>query len=738
VSTATFDHLNVNGNGGSGGAQVGINGQNVSNLTISNSTVTGFGDNVGEGDVKLFNLSGTSAVTNSTFGFVAGDTSGGENLFEVRNDAGTLTLNVTGSTFHNTADSTNGSDGLQMTSTGTAIVNLNVSHSTFNNLKTAGIDTFARGTSTMNVNITDGGTPGNGNSFTPGTVASRAIGLNAQDTANLNFNINRNTTIQGYGGPVVEIFGINSANINGHVDNNANIGNNGTTNRAGSPLDFDIEDNAKAAIEASGNTINNAGQDAAIVAFAAGDGGTTNNKASLDLTLASNTINLTGNNLNANQFNDGILLNPGVNTNDATTMTANIHDNVVTGITGPNGNLAFVNANTGGPNSHLYLEGFNTDTNTTWNVNGNTPADSTLEANSPGSAAIPGTHNGGHTILPSNANALFAASGGVQAVPPTAGEMNLTQTELNQAVAAAIALWTHAGLSADQIALLQHVTYDVADITPGWLGQSTPGHVTIDVNADGHGWFIDSSPSGNTAFAHAVSATDLLADPSSAAAGHSDLITTVAHEMGEQLGLSDLFAAADQGQLMYAFLGTGERITPDAADVAQVNSTLSSFQNIEPTAPTPPPAPASTTTVAAPATGQIFDAGQGGHTLVGTAGPDNFVFANVGVHAPTPPPVTLIENYSFAQGDKFDFSAITSQFHASGLGDALIVRAVEDAGGKFATLQIDTLDPHAVVPGMPNWVSVAQIDGAHAGDAVNVLIDGQAVHLAQIHVGLLA
>jgi hypothetical protein len=203
------------------------------------------------------------------------------------------------------------------------------------------------------------------------------------------------------------------------------------------------------------------------------------------------------------------------------------------------------------------------------------------------------------------------------------------------------------------------------------------------------------------------------------------------------LGLADSTAPADVNDLMYISLVDGERRLPDAADVTQANSTLSSFQAVDPTAP-PDPASAAATSSAAPAAGQTFDAGQGGHTLVGTAGPDNFVFANVAVHAPTPPPVTLIENYSFAQGDKFDFSAITSQFHASGFGDALIVRAVEDAGGKFATLQIDTLDPHSVMPGMPNWVSVAQIDGAHAGDAVNVLIDGTAVHLAQIHVGLLA
>ena len=74
---------------------------------------------------------------------------------------------------------------------------------------------------------------------------------------------------------------------------------------------------------------------------------------------------------------------------------------------------------------------------------------------------------------------------------------------------------------------------------------------------------------------------------------------------------------------------------------------------------------------------------------------------------------------------------------ATGADDAMIVRAVEDASGQFATLQVNATDPGAP-PSTPNWVSVAQIDGVHAGDAVNVMVDSHsAVHLAQIHVGLL-
>jgi hypothetical protein len=71
---------------------------------------------------------------------------------------------------------------------------------------------------------------------------------------------------------------------------------------------------------------------------------------------------------------------------------------------------------------------------------------------------------------------------------------------------------------------------------------------------------------------------------------------------------------------------------------------------------------------------------------------------------------------------------------------------VEDPSGTFATLQLDTTPVSAVgrsVGALPqataaNWVNVAQLDGAHSGDAVNVLLDSHlAVHVAHIHVDLL-
>src|SRR5207253_3331036 len=154
VTTASFTNLSVTSDGTTGGAQVGINGNIVSGFTLANSTVSGFGDVAQEGDVKLWNLTGTCSVSNSIFSFVTGDTTGGENLFEVRNStASSLTLTVSGTTFQNTRDSTSGSGGLAVTSTSSGTVNLNVYNNDFLNLKTSGVETFAKMTSTMNVNV---------------------------------------------------------------------------------------------------------------------------------------------------------------------------------------------------------------------------------------------------------------------------------------------------------------------------------------------------------------------------------------------------------------------------------------------------------------------------------------------------------------------------------------------------------------------------------------------------------
>lgn len=138
----------------------------------------------------------------------------------------------------------------------------------------------------------------------------------------------------------------------------------------------------------------------------------------------------------------------------------------------------------------------------------------------------------------------------------------LGTNELTSLVAAAIARWSTTGLTAEQLAFLHSVTFDIADM-PGWyLGAATPGHITIDANAAGYGWFIDATPLDDSEFANAASATRLFTDVRGDPVGHYDLLTTIMHEMGHQLGLPDYYGLAQRDNLMYGFLTFGERRLP--------------------------------------------------------------------------------------------------------------------------------------------------------------------------------
>jgi hypothetical protein len=60
-------------------------------------------------------------------------------------------------------------------------------------------------------------------------------------------------------------------------------------------------------------------------------------------------------------------------------------------------------------------------------------------------------------------------------------------------------------------------------------GHPTTGTLTLDLDANGLGWFIDPTPWDNTEFAPQNSDTFFRATPGSEAYGHYDLLTTILH-----------------------------------------------------------------------------------------------------------------------------------------------------------------------------------------------------------------
>ena len=148
---------------------------------------------------------------------------------------------------------------------------------------------------------------------------------------------------------------------------------------------------------------------------------------------------------------------------------------------------------------------------------------------------------------------LTAADGEVAASATTS---TLAQTELNAAVSEAIARWAAVGLNASIIAKLEQVQFTIADLSGATLGEAGNDTITIDTNAAGHGWFIDSTLSSDEEFTATDTGATLLAVDAEAV-DRIDLLTVVEHELGHIAGFDDLDALADT--LMSGSLGTGTR-----------------------------------------------------------------------------------------------------------------------------------------------------------------------------------
>jgi len=87
-------------------------------------------------------------------------------------------------------------------------------------------------------------------------------------------------------------------------------------------------------------------------------------------------------------------------------------------------------------------------------------------------------------------------------------------------------------------------------------GQGKDTQITIDTNATGHGWFIDSTPDQNDEFLPTSNPDVWIAKAGSVADGKMDRLSVLLHEYGHALGIEH---SGDDGDFMAASLQPGER-----------------------------------------------------------------------------------------------------------------------------------------------------------------------------------
>jgi Bacterial Ig domain/Calx-beta domain len=584
-----------------GSKQMGINGNNVTTFTMSNSTITGNGDELREDGLTFQNLKGTSSISNS---MIKDNASHQIQVTNIENSS-TLTLGITGTRTNNTfptVDTSTTEIGkttqtnlftdqsllLDTVSTATNVnMTLNITGVVFkNNLPgnsvlinaSAGAgSTFGGATTNSSFNTTAGGViiqaqnamsgdydvtnsefnkvnlqsilyaglnPYSG--ALTGTISGNHIGEDSNNTAGVACEPNpgncQGIVMNMIGGP---------GSITTLVDNNRlqQFSSDGILVQANGNLSPDVN------VTITNNTIQNpAGTTANGIRTNIG----TTTGANVDGCLGISSNSITG------TFNDpGVGTQFGINTRVRFLSVHRLPGYVgsATAVGGPgNAVTDFIIGNNSAGNK-VFTQLSNSGTYPGGAACSGPPALTMQQSSSLKSAGYSAEMTAG--IVKEKKDVLYVADG-ERADNPT----SLQADWLNSTVLpAAIERWRQFGISAEDLARLQSVTLEVTDLPDGQLASATSTNLKVDSNASGYGWYFDMTAGDDAEFDVPVPGRELQTTQYSLAHNRGvDILTVVMRQLGF-VYLQGGSAPKALESLMQNTLSPGVRRLPNSASI---------------------------------------------------------------------------------------------------------------------------------------------------------------------------